>query len=189
MKSIKVHINRKSYEFDNEVQTGQSLKERAAIPFADVLFRKQPKEDEIVPNEVKVVLKEGDHFYSQPAADYGDDHGSQWPHGSTLCTQPDGWRFLVIDEFELPELYSPRTVKLLIKLPPLFPDAAPDMLWVQPAVTLPNGAVPRGAGPEVVLGETWQRYSWHLKPGAWQTGVSDIWDYMRCVRARFERRD
>jgi len=188
-KTIKVHINRNNYDFEDEVQTGQSLKERAGIPLTDVLFYKQPKEDAIVLNDAKVILKEGDHFYSQPAADYGDEGDEKWPAGSRRIVQPDGWHFLVLDEFDLPEPYVPRKVKLLIKLPPLFPDAQPDQMWLQPAVVLPGGVVPRGSASEPLLGETWQRYSWHLKPGAWQPGISDIWDYMRCVRARFERRD
>jgi E2/UBC family protein E len=34
-------------------------------------------------------------------------------------------------------------VDLLIKLPPGFPDAQPDMFWVHPAVKTANGCLPR----------------------------------------------
>lgn len=189
MKTIKVHINRQSYEFNTATQTGQSLKERAGIPLTDVLFHKQhPKDDEIVNNDATICLHEGDHFYSQPAADYGDDD-SNWPAGGKLVPQANNWQFLIIENFAIPEAYSSRQVKLLIKIPPLFPDAQPDMFWVHPAITLLNGGAPRGTGTENLMNESWQSFSWHLAPGAWKPGVSDIWDYIRCVRARFERRD
>jgi hypothetical protein len=71
----------------------------------------------------------------------------------------------------------------------LFPEAKPDMFWVTPVVRVTTGQSPKGAGMETVLGQQWQRFSWHLREGAWKPGISDIRDYMRCVRSRFERRD
>ena len=107
----------------------------------------------------------------------------------SLHRQPDGWTFLVIRDFELPVAYAPRHVRLLVKLPPLFPDAAPDMFWVSPDVRTVGGAMPRSTSREALLGEEWQRYSWHLAGGAWKPGVSTLRDYLRCVRGRFERKD
>jgi Prokaryotic E2 family E len=191
--SVTVTINGKPYDFPNPRQTGKSIKERAGIPLCDVLFRDRPGEDEVIPDDAKVVLRVGDCFHSSPPANYG---------GGTLITagdvgydkyealkQPDGWTFLVVPEYKLPDGFLPRIARLLIKLPPLFPDAAPDMFWISPDVKTELGAVPQGTSNEDLLGTRWQRFSWHLQPGAWRAGASTLRDYMRCVRARFEKRN
>lgn len=188
---VHVFINKTKYEFDQAQQTGRSLKERASIPLDDALFLDQPHEDKLITNETVVSLKNGDHFHSQPAANYG---GGVAVTAETLgaatfdvVPQPGGWTFVVVKEFALPEAYEPSVVKLLVKLPPTFPDGAPDMFWTTPAVRLKRGASPQGTSLEPLLGESWMRFSWHLVPGAWRPGVSTLRDFMRCVRARFAK--
>jgi hypothetical protein len=100
-----------------------------------------------------------------------------------------GWFFLVVSDYMLPTGYTPNRVQLLLKLPPTFPDAAPDMFWVCPEVKAPSGNLPRSTSTEQLLGQGWQRFSWHLVPGAWKSGVSSLRDYMRCIAARFLRMD
>ena len=91
----------------------------------DVLFLQRPHEDEVIPNDKQVTLKEGDHLHSQPPADYGfqsailTEAGLE-PARATLNNQPDGWCFLVISEYELPPQFQPARVEILIKLPPGF---------------------------------------------------------------------
>jgi hypothetical protein len=63
------------------------------------------------------------------------------------------------------------------------------MFWLSPQIRTPSGVVPHGTSIETVLGTPWQRFSWHLKPGAWRPGLSTLRDYMRCVRTRLERRN
>jgi hypothetical protein len=190
---VTVKINGTAYEFSNPHQTGRSLKLRAGIASTDVLFLNHPGEDKVIPDDAKIVLKCDDEFHSSPPANYGDGTAIKADDvGATLfetSKQPDGWTFLIIPEFALPEAFLPRTVRLLIKLPPLFPEAAPDMFWVSPEVRLANGAAPQGTSSEGLLGLNWQRFSWHLQPGAWRPGTSSLRDYMRCVRARFEKRN
>lgn len=187
-----IFINRARYEIEEPRQTGRALKTLGAVALTDVLFLRRPGADVVITNDEVVVLKEGDHLYSQPPADYGgaavamivDDL-----EGFDLQRQPDGWTFAIHSAFELPDAYLPRVVRLLVKLPPTFPEAAPDMFYVTPVVRTANGATPVGATPTTILGESWQQFSWHLKPGAWQPGISDFREYMRCVRSRFERRN
>lgn len=105
-----------------------------------------------------------------------------------VLPQKDGWTFVIAHGFELPSPYVPSKVRLLVKLPPLFPEAQPDMFWVSPPV-LAGSATPKGAGIEQVLGQPWQRFSWHLAAGAWKPGKSELRDWVRCIRARFEKRD
>jgi hypothetical protein len=185
-------VNQQRYVLDNEEQTGAAIKQLAGIPQSDVLFLRRPGEDPIVRNDDVVRVKDGDHFYAQPPADYGDTPKNvnvEGVEGVELHTQPDGWVFAVFPAFPVPDAYAPREVKLLVKLPPLFPDAAPDMFYVTPILKVANGNPPRGTSTTTLLGAEWQQFSWHLKPGAWRPGISTLRDYMACVRARFERRD
>lgn len=191
---IQVFINKAKYELASPTQTGASLKALAGISPADVLFLQQPHEDQVIANEATVTLKNGDHLHSQPPADYGSldvllDEAGIPPDRRAVHRDSAGWSLLVLSEYELPRGYQPDRVRLLLKLPPTFPDAAPDMFWVHPAVRTPNGGLPRAASGEHLLGQEWQRFSWHLAQGAWKPGVSTLRDYLRCVAARFQRLD
>ena len=194
-KPIEVFINRKGYHLDDPVQTGASLKKLAGIPLADVLFRQRRVEDEVIANEAKITLKDGDHLHSQPPADYGSDTTAVLSSTGlpaermALHDEASGWRFLVISDYPLPPGFTPAQVQLLVKLPPGFPDAAPDMFWVYPAVRTPGGCNPRSTSNERLLGKDWQRFSWHLAPGVWKPGVSTLRDFLRCIAARFSLKD
>jgi hypothetical protein len=183
---VTVFINRAKYEFEHLQRTGAELKQRASISLTDTLFRDRHGEDEVITNETTVTLKNGDHFHSQPPADYGDGPALAGLEPKRVLRQPNGWTFLVFD-FEFGS-YRPSKGELLIKLPPLFPTANPDMFWVRPTLVTAAGGAPQAATVmEVIGGEQWQRFSWHMKPGGWRPGVSDLRDFIRCVRARFAR--
>jgi hypothetical protein len=191
---IHIFINKKKYEIDNHVQTGASLKHLAGIPLSDVLFLQREGEDEVIPNDMKITLKNGEHLHSQPPADYGWGAAplavTDVPtERAVLHPEAGGWQFLVISDFELPQGFEPKRVELLVKLPPGFPDAAPDMFWVHPAVRTAAGNVPRATSTERLLGKNWQRFSWHLTAGAWKPGVSEFRDFLRCIHSRFLRMD
>jgi hypothetical protein len=191
---IHIFINKKKYEIVDPVQTGASLKNLAGIPLNDVLFLQRPGEDEVIPNHAKITLKNGEHFHSQPPADYGlgvallEEAGVPLDR-ATLHNEAGGWVFVVISNYELPAGFVPNRVDLLVKLPPGFPDSAPDMFWVHPDVRAPNGAIPKATSPERLLGKNWQRFSWHLAAGAWKPGVSELRDFLRCIYSRFLRLD
>lgn len=191
---IHVFINKTKYELDDPIQTGASLKQLANIKLEDVLFLQAHGEDQVIANDAKVTLKNGDHLHSQPPADYGFDarqlHDAGIdPSQATIHPQQGGWSFLVIAGYPLPAGFQPVTVDLLIKLPPGFPDAQPDMFWVYPTVKTTNGSLPRATCMEPLLAKQWQRFSWHLAAGAWRPGVSTLGDFMRCIRGRFYRLD
>lgn len=187
---LHVFINKTKYEFESPEQTGRSLKERAGIPLDDALFLDQPHEDKLIANDATITIKNGNHFHSQPAANYGGVSITSETLGASafdVLPQAGGWTFVVIRDFALPSAYTPSKVRLLLKLPPTFPDAAPDMFWTAPSVRLKRGASPQGTSMETLLGEPWMRFSWHLLPGAWRPGLSTLRDFMRCVKARFAK--
>jgi hypothetical protein len=191
---IHVFINKTKYELENPVQTGASLKRLANIRLEDVLFLQSHGEDQVIANDAQVTLKNGDHLHSQPPADYGFDARHLQEAGvdasrATIHPQQGGWSFLVISGYNLPAGFEPGTVDLLIKLPPAFPDAQPDMFWVHPAVKTANGSLPRATSIESLIDKQWQRFSWHLGAGTWKPGMSTLRDFMRCVSARFLRMD
>jgi hypothetical protein len=189
---VTVKINRREYTFADPHQTGQSLKARAAIPLTDVLFLDRPREDEVIANDRKITLECDMCFHSEPPANYGEPPVDSLSVGFDrfeVLPQPDGWTFLVVHDYPIPEGFTPNVTRLLVKLPPLFPDAAPDMFWLNPHVRTSSGAMPQGASVEAVMDGQWQRFSWHLQPGAWQPGISTLRDFMRCVRARLEKRN
>jgi len=187
-----IFINRVKHEVTNPLQTGKALKELGGIPLTDTLFLERPHEDLVVTNEMEVELKPGAHLHSSPPANYGntslDAAALAMAQAATVLPQPDGWTFVVFNDYDIPTAYSQHRVKLLVKLPPQFPDAKPDMFWISPPVQV-HGSAPRGTSIEVVLGESWMRFSWHLADGAWRPGISELRDFLRCIKARFERRD
>ena len=160
---VHIFINKKKFELEHHVQTGEHLKHLAGIPLGDVLFLQRSGEDEVIPNHAKITLKDGEHFHSQPPADYGlgaallEEAGIA-PNRATTHSEPGGWVFVVISNYELPDGFAPNRVDLLVKLPPGFPDAAPDMFWVHPEVRGPNGVVPKATSLERLLGKEWQRF-------------------------------
>ncbi|HXF12571.1 MAG TPA: multiubiquitin domain-containing protein, partial [Terriglobales bacterium] len=112
---IHIFINKKKFEIENPDQTGASLKNLAGIPLNDVLFLQRPGEDEVIPNDAKITLKDGDHLHSQPPADYGLETGPVTVAGipagrAVLHPEAGGWQFLVISDFELPQGFEPNRV-------------------------------------------------------------------------------
>lgn len=112
---IHVFINKTKYELDNIVQTGAVLKHLAGIPLSDVLFLQRRDEDEVIANDTKVTLKNGDHLHSQPPADYGYEAALLSDAGLpaervSLHKEAAGWTFLVIADYLLPAGFKPNRV-------------------------------------------------------------------------------
>jgi hypothetical protein len=99
-----------------------------------------------------------------------------------------GMLCLVLHDFELPAGYVPSRVDLLVRLPPGFPDAAPDMWWMLPFVRLATGGTPPGTElHEAHLGRTWQRWSRHFSPGVWRAGTDSLQSFLRLIRTDLEK--
>lgn len=94
---------------------------------------------------------------------------------------------LVIPSFPLPMGFTATTADLLLRLSPGYPDVQPDMWWFEPAVRRKDGqTIAATESQEPHLGRTWQRWSRHLNPGQWRSGVDSLESYLTLVRRELE---
>ena len=100
-----------------------------------------------------------------------------------------GWRHFVFHDFVLPPAYTPRTCELLVRLPPGYPNASPDMFWTRPDIRLAaTGAWPARADVhEAHGGLTWQRWSRHLPAASWRAGIDNLQTYLAMVRRELQK--
>lgn len=96
--------------------------------------------------------------------------------------QADGWAFVVIRKYPLPEGYSKTHVDLLVKIPPPYPNAALDMFWVDEDLRLQAGGMPASTNVEHYMGRNWLRFSWH--PQNWHPAKDDLLTFLRFVDRR-----
>ncbi|WP_216896149.1 E2/UBC family protein [Nocardia alni] len=95
---------------------------------------------------------------------------------------------LVLQGWALPQGLSQTSADLLVRLQPGYPDLAPDMWWFSPELFLEDGR--RIQATEVMenhLGRTWQRWSRHLEPGQWRSGIDSLESYVTLIDRELER--
>ena len=88
---------------------------------------------------------------------------------------PDGGLIaIVIKRWPVPDGYEPREVDLLLRLPPGFPDAQPDMYWCDPPIRVAGtGAYPQAADLfETYLGGSGSDSRATSQPGHGTPGVT-----------------
>ena len=99
-----------------------------------------------------------------------------------------GMTCVVLREWPLPPGFNRASSDLLLRLPAGFPDTAPDMWWFSPAVLTEAGtSLPNTESIEHYLGRDWQRWSRHLNPGQWRSGVDGLESYLALIRRDLER--
>lgn len=97
-------------------------------------------------------------------------------------TAESGFVLVQIGEFPFGAGLNPQAGTLLLRLPPGFPDATPDMFWISPAVRTAAGAsVPGTELTEQHAGNSWQRWSRHIQ-SQWRPGVDNLATYLAYVR-------
>jgi hypothetical protein len=95
---------------------------------------------------------------------------------------------VVLRGWSLPAGLNVTSADLLIRLQPGYPDLAPDMWWFSPGLQLANGAVIEATQVvEQHLGRAWQRWSRHLQPGQWQSGVDGLESYVALIEREVAR--
>lgn len=106
--------------------------------------------------------------------------------GSTV-TSDGGMICVVIPGFPLPAGMTQPAADLLLRLSPGYPDVPPDMWWFSPAAQRADGRPIQATElTEVYLGRSWQRWSRHLNPGQWRSGVDTLESYLALVRKELD---
>lgn len=113
-----------------------------------------------------------------------DDQQALIRRGLTSTVSEDGGMTCVeIRNFPLPSGFTSSASTLLLRLNPAFPDVAPDMWWFEPAVQrLDGAAIPATDHTEHHLGRAWQRWSRHLDPNWWQSGIDSMESFIAVIR-------
>ena len=106
--------------------------------------------------------------------------------GSTVSLD-GGMICIMLPFFPLPAGFTVSSSNLLLRLSPGYPDVPPDMWWFEPAVRRIDGRViPATELQEFYLGRTWQRWSRHLNPGQWRSGIDSIESFLALVRKELD---
>jgi hypothetical protein len=85
--------------------------------------------------------------------------------------------------FPLPEGLNVGQANILFRLSTSYPDTPPDMWWAIPHLQSATGGVI--AATELVEtydGRSWQRWSRHLDPTLWRSGIDGLESYVRLLR-------
>lgn len=95
----------------------------------------------------------------------------------------NGMTCVTIRDFRLPGGFKLAMSTLLIRLNPGFPDVPPDMWWFDPPVMrIDSAVIPATDAVEHHLGHSWQRWSRHLDPGQWQSGIDSLESFIAIIR-------
>lgn len=97
--------------------------------------------------------------------------------------QADGGMICVLlPNFPLGPGFDRQNADLLLRLSPGYPDVPPDMWWFDPPVQRRDGAqIAATQTTENYLGRAWQRWSRHLQPGQWRSGVDTLRSFLALV--------
>jgi hypothetical protein len=94
---------------------------------------------------------------------------------------------VLIPALPVPAGLSVPAADLLFRLSPGYPDVPPDMWWFSPPVKRLDGVeIPATQAYEHHLGREWQRWSRHLQPGQWRSGIDSLESYLAIVRRELE---
>ena len=99
-----------------------------------------------------------------------------------------GMTCVLLRDCRLPAGFDHAAADLLVRLHPGYPDVAPDMWWFSPSVHRADGtALPNTDVYEHYLGRQWQRWSRHLSPEQWRSGMDGLENYVALIRHELER--
>lgn len=89
---------------------------------------------------------------------------------------------VVVPSYGLPKGFDREASDLLLCLAPGYPDVPPDMWWFDPPIRRTDGQqIPATEQMEGHLGRQWQRWSRHLQPGQWRSGIDSLQSYFALI--------
>lgn len=93
-----------------------------------------------------------------------------------------GFVCVILEQFALAAGLSPAASDLLVRIPPGYPDANPDMFWfADPVTRADRRAIPALGSTLKHRGQVWYRWSRHVGR-QWRPGVDDLRSYIAYVR-------
>jgi len=109
-------------------------------------------------------------------------------NGSHTLMSEANMTCVVLHDYHLPVGFDKEKSDLLLRLQPGYPDVPPDMWWFDPPVRRVDGQpIPNTEVIEQHLGRGWQRWSRHLPPGQWRSGIDSLESFLALVRKELER--
>lgn len=95
---------------------------------------------------------------------------------------------VIIRSYPLPPtIWNEPSADLLIKTHPTYPNAAIDMFWIDPPISLRSGSPVSGTTTDTQFGKEWQRFSWHVK--SWDPAHDNLLTYLTVVDDRLGRNE
>lgn len=89
-------------------------------------------------------------------------------------------------DYTIPKnLWNYDKVNLLVVTHPTYPNAKMDMFWVNPPLSLKNGAQPKATSSESKCNKSWQRFSWHVN--TWNPAHDNLITYLDVVKDRLSK--
>ena len=90
-----------------------------------------------------------------------------------------------IRAYPLPPGLSATSTEVMFRLAPGYPDVPPDMWWLQPGVTTSAGGIIQATEQvEMHFGLQWQRWSRHIPPESWHSGVDGLKSFLKLLDAQ-----
>ncbi|WEE11243.1 E2/UBC family protein [Acinetobacter pittii] len=91
-----------------------------------------------------------------------DDEYLRQVFGDFRTIIDQGRRWLVVENYELPDGYNHKQVTLALEIPSLYPQAEIDMFYTYPRIHLANGVTPACTDvDQIIEGKSYQRWSRH----------------------------
>ncbi|MHB1646593.1 MAG: E2/UBC family protein [bacterium] len=108
--------------------------------------------------------------------------------GSYTLTSEANMMCLVIQGYNLPMGFDCERSDILLRLQSGYPDLPPDMWWFNPSIHRVDGKpIPQTEVIEHYLGRVWQRWSRHIPPKQWLSGVDSLESYFALIYKELEK--
>lgn len=193
---ITITINDRPYHVDRSTMTGAEIKALASIPAENRLFRDVPGpgDDLFIPDDQTIELKSGEQFYDLPRGVHGaptlleriSTEIAQIDAEFGRCEarpQQDGSVVLIIGPVQLPNGWSTHASRVVIVVPPGYPEQRPQGFYAESELKLAGGTAPKTSSQATIAGEPVTSFCWN--PANWDHARDGLWKYAKLMAERF----
>jgi len=203
--AIVIHLGHQKYEAAGDHMTGLELRRLFDLPADDLLYRQQGSKvegDPIADNDT-VELKNGDHFTSVPRDVTGgagetavallprvareiDGIIAEHQEKGQVDLRMEGAETVLVVPLAAPG-WTPDPLPVLFKIPPLYPDQRPDMIFLAHGARPSWGTIARHSGTVTIGSGQWEQVSWHLSTANYDPQRDNLAGFVRSVEAKYLR--